>query len=885
MRRGQKQKVTMQTDQWQPYEASVKKHQSDNPSALRQAVFNLIREKSRLQPTPGANVNTYTLYLQAPDSRPVVLGHQPLVPNLFLTEPDATRLRAAGIPVDAEVPAVTADGKSRTSGLNVKAAFGKETAWRFKLDTVETTKKILETLNLLASDTIPPDVLARWIGRLRHFFPDFSRFSEPDADFDERERTYKLITAEKLRADIAIAQSDPDYLNAVQTACANSNLLQWRVYWPISPKGDADFTAITPAFKALVRAAADSAAHPRAVADFSAAWLQNVPKAQRDSARQIAGFILMHLSPQAGIYFRRSLLDALYLEAFGRKFPISDDPALDYQAEHEFATRVQTALDTAGLAPRDLIDVQSALWVVFNYKEEDRMATPTKMIRPATFGPLNTILYGPPGTGKTFATARHAVTICDGMAHEDNKQVQARFNELRAEGRISLVTFHQSFSYEDFVEGLRPVTSSEDDASPSKNETQGGFRLEPHKGVLRRIADLATKRPAPIGSLPISISGKNLFKMGLGNSHYSDYDYIFDECIEGGYLLLGYGGTIDWSDAKYKEKMAILNRWKKEEQDTTGHNPNVTSIQSFRNEMKVNDLVVVSNGAKGFRAIGEVTGPYAFFKRKEDEYHHRRGVKWLWSDSDGLSIDLILDCSLRPRTVYRINPKYIKKVSLAQFLAPQSVDAPRLPHVLVMDEINRANVSKVFGELITLLEEDKRAGAENEVSVKLPYSQDDFTLPANLHFLGTMNTADRSIALLDTALRRRFDFVEMAPDPALLGVVDGVDLAGLLTAMNDRIEYLVGRDHLVGHAFFMGAQTRSDIDRIMRRKVIPLLCEYFHEDWEKVIAILGDSGQGGFIERKQLPVPPGLDDLAGDPRWRYIVRAEFAADAYAALGQ
>lgn len=576
MRRGQKQKVTMQTDQWQPYEASVKKHQSDNPSALRQAVFNLIREKSRLQPTPGASVNTYTLYLQAPDSRPVVLGHQPLVPNLFLTEPDAARLRAAGIPVDAEMPAVTADGKSRTSGLNVKAAFGKETAWRFKLDTVETTKKILETLNLLASDTIPPDVLARWIGRLRHFFPDFSRFSEPDADFDERERTYKLQTAEKLRADIAIAQSDRDYLNAVHTACVNSNLLQWRVYWPISPKGDADFAAISPAFKALVKAAADPAAHPRAVADFSAAWLQNVPKAQRDSARQIAGFILMHLSPQAGIYFRRSLLDALYLEAVGRKFPISDDPALDYQAELEFATRVLTAFNTAGLAPRDLIDVQSALWVVFNYKEEDRMADPTKMIRPATFGPLNTILYGPPGTGKTFATARHAVTICDGMAHEDNTQVQARFHELRAEGRIAFVTFHQSFSYEDFVEGLRPETNSI--GAPEGEAGGAGFRLVPHPGILRLIAELAAKRPAQRSGAALSLGGRGVFKMGLGRSRNEEDAYLFDECIEGGFLMLGYGGDIDWSDPAYDNWVAILERWKQEDPHATGNSSNVTMI-------------------------------------------------------------------------------------------------------------------------------------------------------------------------------------------------------------------------------------------------------------------------------------------------------------------
>lgn len=501
----------------------------------------------------------------------------------------------------------------------------------------------------------------------------------------------------------------------------------------------------------------------------------------------------------------------------------------------------------------------------------------------ATFGPLNTILYGPPGTGKTFATARHAVTICDGMAHEDNTQVQARFHELRAEGRIAFVTFHQSFSYEDFVEGLRPETNSI--GAPEGEAGGAGFRLVPHPGILRLIAELAAKRPAQRSGAALSLGGRGVFKMGLGRSRNEEDAYLFDECIEGGFLMLGYGGDIDWSDPAYDNWVAILERWKQEDPHATGNSSNVTMIYSLRNDMKVGDLVIVSNGLNGFRAVGEISGPYEFHKREGDEYHHRRAVRWLWHDREGLPIGTILDSQLTPRTLYRINSRWIKAGALSDFLAPQSVDAPRLPHVLVMDEINRANVSKVFGELITLLEEDKRAGAENEVSVKLPYSQDDFTLPANLHFLGTMNTADRSIALLDTALRRRFDFVEMAPDPALLGVVDGVDLAGLLTAMNDRIEYLVGRDHLVGHAFFMGAQTRSDIDSIMRRKVIPLLCEYFHEDWEKVIAILGNTGQGGFIERKQLPVPPGLDDLVGDPRWRYIVRAEFAADAYAALGQ
>ena len=221
--------------------------------------------------------------------------------------------------------------------------------------------------------------------------------------------------------------------------------------------------------------------------------------------------------------------------------------------------------------------------------------------------------------------------------------------------------------------------------------------------------------------------------------------------------------------------------------------------------------------------------------------------------------------------------RLVPKPGVLQRIADRARRDADLAHVLVIDEINRANISKVLGELITLLEEDKREGQPNEVAVTLPYSEEKFTLPANLHVIGTMNTADRSVALLDTALRRRFHFEEMPPDSKLLENIDGIDLPNVLDKINERLEWLVDRDHLVGHAWLMKARTKDDVDGIMRRKIIPLIAEYFHEDWNKVQAVLG--GGSGFVKRTELQAPPGQWN-DGEKRWRWTINDVFKPDAY-----
>lgn len=498
--------------------------------------------------------------------------------------------------------------------------------------------------------------------------------------------------------------------------------------------------------------------------------------------------------------------------------------------------------------------------------------------------PMNLILYGPPGTGKTYTTAAEAVRLCGELVPQDRAQLMTVYQKLLAAERIEFVTFHQSMSYEEFVEGLRPETQGAEGQVLDGDELDSaGFRLKVEDGVFKRICERARLDPGEGTGARRLDRTRPIFKVALGRRFQEEAQ--IKDALDANEIRHGWSGKIDWSDDRFEDWAEIKAELEQRTgKDVSGHAGELVCTFSFRADIQVGDYVAVSDGRDKMRAFGTITSDY-FFKADAVHHPHRRSVQWLWRDDQGTERAKFYPNGFRQHTVYKLNGALVDWDGLEELVFGIDISVPAAgarPHVLIIDEINRANISKVFGELITLLETDKRLRANNEIRLTLPYSKRLFGVPANLHVIGTMNTADRSIALLDTALRRRFIFREMMPDASALDHVApkcGIDLPRLLSTINDRIEYLYDRDHQIGHAYFTACGSKADVDEVMRHKVIPLLAEYFFEDWAKIAAVLGDlethEGRimGGFLNRSILKAPPGLEDGNAIPRFRWAVRS------------
>lgn len=460
---------------------------------------------------------------------------------------------------------------------------------------------------------------------------------------------------------------------------------------------------------------------------------------------------------------------------------------------------------------------------------------------------LNQILYGPPGTGKTYNTINKAISIINPSfdLSQNRVTIKKEFDNLVELGLIDFVTFHQSFSYEDFVEGIKPKTVEK------KNEDESLIHdviYEIEDGVFKRLCkrSIEQRQGEQIKDKKlINLSNEefqkvDFYKLSLGDINNPIDDAIYEYCIENSCIAIGFGGIVDFSNKSVAEITRI-----NEEKGFTSYSP--IALNYFIHYAKIGDYVLISKGNRYIRAMAKLVGDYYFKEDSPIEYKHFRKVEWIFTDEE-MPISEIYGRSLSQMTIYKFEKKDLRK----DFFVPVKDNSEKDKmnnYVLIIDEINRGNIASIFGELITLIEDDKREGGKEALNTILPYSKEKFSVPSNVYILGTMNTADRSVEALDIALRRRFSFIEMVPNTNLLDFdVDNINIKSIVDTINLRIERLLDKDHSIGHAYFMSLENRDDLIDVFADKVIPLLEEYFFGDYSKIGLVLGSS----FVKRVEL---------------------------------
>ena len=439
----------------------------------------------------------------------------------------------------------------------------------------------------------------------------------------------------------------------------------------------------------------------------------------------------------------------------------------------------------------------------------------------------NTILYGPPGTGKTYNTVLYAVAIIESKSladvkNENYSDVLTRYNTYKADGLIEFTTFHQSYGYEEFIEGIKPVMDNTDEAASD-------IRYSIEDGLFKAFCNKAGSPVIKQQKFDVGLNNEpTIWKVsleGTGNNPTRR------ECLDNNHIRIGY-------DHCGEDASQII--------DTQEYGHSV--LNRFMNEMTVGDIVISCYTASTIDAIGVVTGECEWHP-EYDSFKRLRTVKWLVKDIREDIVRINNGKRLSNPAVHRVNISLNDIMDIVKKFAPNTIETERKSNfVFIIDEINRGNISKIFGELITLIEPSKRLGQKEGVKVRLPYSHQSFGVPNNVYIIGTMNTADRSVAAIDTALRRRFSFKEMMPDANVLnGIsVQGVSIPEMLTRMNKRISVLYDREHTIGHAYFISLKDNPTIEQlaeIFENAIVPLLQEYFYEDYEKIRLVLGDNNK------------------------------------------
>ena len=487
----------------------------------------------------------------------------------------------------------------------------------------------------------------------------------------------------------------------------------------------------------------------------------------------------------------------------------------------------------------------------------------------------NIILYGPPGTGKTYQTTALAVQLIEDLLPADFQQqypatARAKLREqaehYRQQGRLAMVVFHPSFSYEDFVEGIKPQS----------NEQKLGYEVA--DGIFKQIC-IRAAHALYLAQQTNTLTATATTRHNFDALFFEFIDYlkriVADETQETVFESKT-GKPLYLTDINKNSTLALrMGKGKKEYAVTKSTLAKLygtfDSAQDIKNLRR--DLPASAQG------VGSVT--WAVFNRLK-EYEATRNQTYQFLLAGNNSYDAAQYQAMK-RDVAHLDYASLTEEDYAQVGS----------FVLVIDEINRGNVAAIFGELIALLEDDKRAGQPEALYTILPYSRESFSVPPNLFLVGTMNTADRSVEALDTALRRRFSFQSVPPAPALLTSVEvtvlpssdqpasdtvlsvaaeakvgyrkpedaaaayTIDLEKLLRTINRRLTALLDAEHQIGHGYLMPVMTADHpldtLREVFYRKIIPLLQEYFFNAMEKVVLVIGSD----FFTTPDLPETSG----------------------------
>lgn len=483
--------------------------------------------------------------------------------------------------------------------------------------------------------------------------------------------------------------------------------------------------------------------------------------------------------------------------------------------------------------------VQTLFWCMKDYMKEElknKMTTDTNNSSKGTWYDdvvriwerrKNVVLYGAPGTGKTYDVPELAVRLCDPafMAAEPSREeIVSRYNQLKTEKRIAFTTFHQSLDYEDWIEGLRPVVNE---------NSQVTYEIE--SGIFKKLCEEA-ERPV-VKDKQVGIADNAVvWKVSLAGTGDNP---VRSDCMKNSYIRIGWDGygpvisdETDWSIYNGEGKQIL---------------------DAYINKMKVGDIVMSCYSSQTIDAIGVVVGDYEF-EDKFPNYKRVRRVNWLVKNINENIVEMNDGKTMTLGTVYRLNSITLDNVKsiLEKYDTSSKMEENDKAYVMVIDELNRGNVSKVFGELITLLEADKRKGRINAESVVLPYSKKAFHIPNNVYLIATMNTADRSLGSLDYAIRRRFAFIAEKPfglevegfNEDLFEKVSslfvknfdeykesGWDPTMKLEPADTLSEEYKPEDVWIGHSYFLmqGEEGEDNTSNRLLYEIIPLLEEYVRD--------------------------------------------------------